>query len=757
MNDPAGLPPGQIRLFDNYVPELTGGEYTIEVSQAVPAATSESPTSEQRFVVVAPQIAVDPAEVVQVFPPNGSIGRYGDLLPFVLLAEPALPWERKMAVSGRPWLALLVLEPGELIGGDPAADGANTVTTEGFLGLKGTLVPRLDLEADVAPGDPCRYIEISTKTFAEVVPHADELALLAHVRQSPAAAAPGEDLRSVVLANRFPAIEGSGPTRSVVHLVSLEGLEPFLVPGAVFTPPGQPHGAGLDRVALISLASWSFQSLPDPAESFEGLALDLLASEYDEGREQHTPEHLRLQLPTPDPPGTGAAAKTVASRVEAGYVPLAYHSRTGEETFAWYRGPLVPELPTGLDKEGPFLSADAALAYDEASGSFDASLAAAWQIGRSTALADRAFATTLLDLRRRLHLLTDKLHDRLARDEFAAVEQIAALEQERQLPKRLLEVLDADLLAELGQGPGPGSPPPAVPGRPPNAATELRNFLADEENQAAILALVAEDLDPVAKWLARLSLLGPVPFSHLVADPRMLPAASPPAADPEKTPLTGAVRFFYIDPNWIGALLDGALSIGLESSLHTFFHGITAGLIVEAAGQAAANEGVISGLLLRSPLVSGWPDLELHPLDADGKAMRVLRLQRLAPGILIALFDGIPAHVKLAEPQVGILLGTDPHGNLELRRTQGPEAGSELGKLLPVRDPDGVEGRLMREPGSRVLRLVSESEEGLVAKLVAELRKAGEPVEAGSFNAAALALQLIDAPQDLAFVSRSGS
>jgi hypothetical protein len=137
--------------------------------------------------------------------------------------------------------------------------------------------------------------------------------------------------------------------------------------------------------------------------------------------------------------------------------------------------------------------------------------------------------------------------------------------------------------------------------------------------------------------------------------------------------------------------------------------------------------------------------------------MRVLRLQRLAPGILIALFDGIPAHVKLAEPQVGIRLGTDPQGNLELRRTQGPEAGSELGKLLPVRDPDGVEGRLMREPGSRVLRLVSESEEGLVAKLVAELRKAGEPVEAGSFNAAALALQLIDAPQDLAFVSRSGS
>ena len=49
-------------------------------------------------------------------------------------------------------------------------------------------------------------------------------------------------------------------------------------------------------------------------------------------------------------------------------------------------------------------------------------------------------------------------------------------------------------------------------------------------------------------WLTRLGLLEGVPFNYLVPDEAMLPPES--------------LRFFYLDPNWTSALLDGAMSIG---------------------------------------------------------------------------------------------------------------------------------------------------------------------------------------------------
>ena len=54
--------------------------------------------------------------------------------------------------------------------------------------------------------------------------------------------------------------------------------------------------------------------------------------------------------------------------------------------------------------------------------------------------------------------------------------------------------------------------------------------------------------DSLTKWLGKLALLTGVPFNYLVPDERMLPLES--------------IRFFYLDPNWVAALSDGAFSIG---------------------------------------------------------------------------------------------------------------------------------------------------------------------------------------------------
>ena len=87
--------------------------------------------------------------------------------------------------------------------------------------------------------------------------------------------------------------------------------------------------------------------------------------------------------------------------------------------------------------------------------------------------------------------------------------------------------------------------------------------------------------------------------------------------------------------------------------------------------------GVITGFLLRSRAVSGWPgmhvraysrevvgDEEIVP-ESHPNRLKLLRLERLAPAVLFALFDGIPQLVHLEEPRQGLQFGVrlSPVGN----------------------------------------------------------------------------------------------
>lgn len=133
----------------------------------------------------------------------------------------------------------------------------------------------------------------------------------------------------------------------------------------------------------------------------------------------------------------------------------------------------------------------------------------------------------------------------------------------------------------------------------------------------------------VENWLADISLLKGLPFSYLVPDARMLPGES--------------LRFFYLDPSWIASLIDGALSIGRVNKGHD----------TAVSKQALADTGVfdsaqvISGFLLRSSVVKGWPDLQVNAynsgpdVDAAGNSeLACLRLERLSDNVLLGLFQG---------------------------------------------------------------------------------------------------------------------
>jgi hypothetical protein len=172
----------------------------------------------------------------------------------------------------------------------------------------------------------------------------------------------------------------------------------------------------------------------------------------------------------------------------------------------------------------------------------------------------------------------------------------------------------------------------------------------------------------IRRALAELRLLHQVPFSYLVADASLLPAES--------------IRFFYLDRNWTDALIEGVLSVGTftaadRAQLESLFPIIrrevdeAERVLRRPAGEPrlAGEGGTISGFVMRSRLVSGWPGLHVRAyrtdrqLDADiipesdPDRLKVLRMERLAPAVLLVLFDGVPAVVHIEEPRQGIQFG----------------------------------------------------------------------------------------------------
>jgi len=191
----------------------------------------------------------------------------------------------------------------------------------------------------------------------------------------------------------------------------------------------------------------------------------------------------------------------------------------------------------------------------------------------------------------------------------------------------------------------------------------------------------------IRRALAALRLLSGVPFSYLVPDSSLLPPES--------------VRFFYLDRNWTDVLVQGVLSIGTFTSaeriqLEALREVIRAEVdetertIREPGGEERLSGpgGAISGFVMRSKLVSGWPglhvrayrtdrqqDAEIIP-ESDPDRLKVLRMERLAPAVLLVLFDGVPAVVHVEEPRQGLQFGA-------LRPDAEPLSTS---RVLPLRD-----------------------------------------------------------------------
>ncbi len=159
----------------------------------------------------------------------------------------------------------------------------------------------------------------------------------------------------------------------------------------------------------------------------------------------------------------------------------------------------------------------------------------------------------------------------------------------------------------------------------------------------------------VQTWLTELAQLKHLPFNYLVANEQMLPPES--------------IRFFAADPLWRAALLDGAFSVGRVLSADA-----AADQPTVAAQQHHLLSQPVTGFLLRSHVVEGWPRLQVEgydslPADVNtlsmGTPLPMLRMERLAPDILLCLFTGSLQTIDLHEvPEtVHFGLGYDPEAH----------------------------------------------------------------------------------------------
>ena len=92
----AEIPLGDVELYDRCRPGIEAGEYVLSVSHVLDGVNTGDLGLTQQLTVSAPQFTMPQADVVQLYPPDGGAGRFAHVFPFVLLAEPLLPWERAM-------------------------------------------------------------------------------------------------------------------------------------------------------------------------------------------------------------------------------------------------------------------------------------------------------------------------------------------------------------------------------------------------------------------------------------------------------------------------------------------------------------------------------------------------------------------------------------------------------------------------------------------------------------------------------------
>ena len=238
----------------------------------------------------------------------------------------------------------------------------------------------------------------------------------------------------------------------------------------------------------------------------------------------------------------------------------------------------------------------------------------------------------------------------------------------------------------------------------------------------------------ISEWFNRLHLLQGIPFNYLVPDERMLPQES--------------IRFFQIDPMWMECLLDGAFSVGRVT---TSDYNCDCKHREGDNNPTASRYSKISGILLRSDVVSGWPGLLVDGYDQiiernefipAQDTLELLRMARLSPNVLLCLFSGEIKTIDIHQKPEMLHFGLDKQENTSFYKTLKDKYGNRLtdGNQLDVK----VDNIPWQDQENRIINVIQ-----LQSDIHSKLGGKTGPFK--SFTAAQFALEMIEGVEKVRF------
>ncbi|HEV7913059.1 MAG TPA: hypothetical protein VGP22_04795, partial [Albitalea sp.] len=233
--------------------------------------------------------------------------------------------------------------------------------------------------------------------------------------------------------------------------------------------------------------------------------------------------------------------------------------------------------------------------------------------------------------------------------------------------------------------------------------------------------------------------------------------------------------------SWSDRLVDGAVAVGKIGSREQAHHQAQASKVsgtldvcermvrrLQRGGEFDAVRGavfageppradLVTGFVLRSAVVSGWPHMDVRaytdriaePFDASSaaavaKQLPLLRLERLSPGVMLALFQGVPELVTLEEPHHGVQFGIDTSANGAKRfvplRSKTGQILQEKTRDVAINLPLPTRGR--RSDVIDVLRL----RDALAAKATTPPPTKGDVPPIAQTGAASFAIAVLNPP-----------
>ncbi len=365
-----------IQFAENFEPSLKTGTYEIHI-QPITDVNCQLASEMVEFTVSTERFNLPPNEVYSVYPPREAVGNYAHCLPHIVLNRRTLPWEQKLLSEypTMPWVALLVFDETEAVQMTEGSCAAAIQQKEGVF------VPNLHIQAHEKSDAACSYIHIPVPLLKSVLPYADALSLLAHAKgvsldRKVTDSTVQDNWFATVISNRYskePLKEQS--IRHTAFLVSLEGYEACLDTAE----ERERTLTGYEQARMIVLTSWSF-SMSHASFDFNSIVSSLDAAVI-------------------STPYTGNQSY-IKQLCQQGYYPMNHHIRDGSKAVSWYQPPLIPYNQERRHTTCR-LFADQWLAYDPAIGMLDIRYASAWQLGKSMALADRAYAQQLYEWRQK--------------------------------------------------------------------------------------------------------------------------------------------------------------------------------------------------------------------------------------------------------------------------------------------------------------------------------------------------------------------